>query len=148
MKKELLLTVGLPRSGKTTWAMEQGVPVVNPDSIRLALHGQRFLQSAESIVWAHAYLMARALLISGHDRVIVDATNVTRGRRNQWIMQVGDLAEVRFVVFDTSPDECKRRALATNDEYILPVIDGMAEQFELSDITCEQPEWVTLHDNQ
>ncbi len=30
----LILTVGLPRSGKTTWALEQGWPIVNPDSIR------------------------------------------------------------------------------------------------------------------
>lgn len=147
MKKELILTVGLPRSGKTTWAMGQGVPVVNPDSIRLALHGQRFLASAESIVWANAYLMAKSLLMAGHDRVIVDATNVTRSTRNQWVMHVGDLAEVRFVVFETSPEECKRRAFDTNDTYIIPIINSMAEQFELSDITCEQPDWVTLRDN-
>ena len=40
--KEIIVTVGLPRSGKTTWAREQGYPIVNPDSIRLSLHGKRF----------------------------------------------------------------------------------------------------------
>ena len=41
------------RSGKTTWARQQGVPIVNPDAIRPALHGQRFEPRAESVVWAH-----------------------------------------------------------------------------------------------
>ena len=41
------------RSGKTTWARQQGVPIVNRDAIRLALHGQRFEPRAESVVWAH-----------------------------------------------------------------------------------------------
>jgi predicted kinase len=35
--QQLILTVGLPRSGKTTWAKQQGVPMVNRDAIRLAL---------------------------------------------------------------------------------------------------------------
>src|SRR5690554_6874569 len=34
-KHILICTVGLPRSGKTTWARKQSYPIVNPDSIRL-----------------------------------------------------------------------------------------------------------------
>lgn len=44
--KKLILTIGLPRSGKSTWAKQQGCPVVNPDSIRLALHGKAYIQEA------------------------------------------------------------------------------------------------------
>ena len=33
IKGNLLATVGLPRSGKSTWAKEQGFPIVSPDAI-------------------------------------------------------------------------------------------------------------------
>ena len=39
LTEDLIVMVGLPRSGKTTWARKQGYPIVNPDSIRLAFHG-------------------------------------------------------------------------------------------------------------
>lgn len=58
--KEIELMVGLPRSGKSTYAMNQGVPVVNPDSVRLALHGQPYIAEAEGMVWAVVFLMAKA----------------------------------------------------------------------------------------
>ena len=48
--KTLILTVGLPRSGKSTWALQQGHPVVNRDGIRKALHGEVYLQPAEDMV--------------------------------------------------------------------------------------------------
>lgn len=80
----LIVTVGLPRSGKSTWAKRQTFPVVNPDAIRLALHGQRFYGPAEPFVWATAKLMVRSLFGAAHRKVIVDATNCTRKRRDEW----------------------------------------------------------------
>lgn len=82
--KVLIVMVGLPRSGKSTWAMERPYPIVNPDSIRLALHGQPFYGPAEPLVWAHARLMVRSLFLAGHQRVVLDATNTTRKRRDEW----------------------------------------------------------------
>ncbi len=55
--KKLICTVGLPRSGKSTWCKTQSYPIVNKDSIRLALHGQRYLQDAEKEI--------RAMIIRG-----------------------------------------------------------------------------------
>ena len=82
-EETLILTVGLPRSGKSIWAKKQGIPIVNPDSIRLALHGKAFILEAEDFVWTIAYTMARALFLAGHETVIIDATNITKkGGRN------------------------------------------------------------------
>lgn len=53
-KPTLVLMVGLPRSGKSTIARSGRVPIVSPDAIRLALHGQPFIASAEPTVWATA----------------------------------------------------------------------------------------------
>src|SRR4051812_20443404 len=87
-KKTLHILCGLPRSGKTTLAnslsRERGWPVVCPDAVRLALHGQRFVPEAEAFVWAIAKVMVRALFLAGHDDVVLDATNGTRKRRGEW----------------------------------------------------------------
>jgi len=129
----LILTVGLPRSGKSRWAMRQGFPVVNPDSIRLALHGQAFLASAEPIVWATAHLMVAALFIAGHKTVILDATNLTDHRRGEWRSKNWDL---RCEVFRTSKDLCIERARENSQEYLLPVIERMVRVAEWPEETA------------
>lgn len=126
----LTLTVGLPKSGKSTWARQQGVPVVNPDSIRLALHGERYLALAEPFVWAIAKVMVRALFLAGHDHVILDATNNTRKRRDDWH---SSMWRRRVQEFRETSYECIRRAKAEDDEEIIPVIGRMAVEFESPD---------------
>lgn len=124
----LICTVGFPRSGKTTWARTQGHPIVNPDSIRLSLHGQRFAVNAEPFVWAIAKVMVRSLFLSGHETVIVDATNTTRKRRDEWI---DDGWTTLFKVIETPSGECIRRARSVGDTDIIPIIEKMAAQCEL-----------------
>lgn len=126
----LVLCVGLPKSGKTTWARAQGCPIVSPDAIRLALHGQRYVQAAEPFVWATAHVMVRALFGAGHDRVIVDATNMTRTRRDDW-REDGWLLAVQN--FSAPLAECVSRAAAEGDEEIIPTIERMAAKSEPPD---------------
>ena len=128
--KTLILTVGLPRSGKSTWARAQGFPIVNPDAIRLALHGQRFLAQAEPLVWAFAQVMVASLLRAGHGAVIVDATNVTAKRRDQWREWFPD-AVVEVKVIGTGPQTCKARAIQDNMPDLVPVIERMAAEWDL-----------------
>ncbi len=124
-KQTLFLMVGLPRSGKTTWAKKQNLPMVNPDSIRLALHGKPFIPQAESFVWAIAYLMAKALLISGHSTVIIDATNITKKRRDEWSKRFGD-CYIEYKYCDTPADVCKERAIRDGKPELVEVISRMA----------------------
>jgi predicted kinase len=123
--KRLILTVGLPRAGKSSWARTQPYPVVNPDAIRLAVHGRRFYLPAEQLVWYTAEVMVRALFAAGHDDVVLDATNVTRARRDRWR---GKEWGVFLKTFDTSKEECLRRA--ADDEEIRPVIEKMAADYQ------------------
>lgn len=125
---KLLVTVGLPRSGKTTICNEKykpmGFAIVNPDSFRLAIHGQRFIASCEPFVWASVYAAVDALLLAGND-VIVDATCVSEKRRLPWRERGAE-----FVLVDTAKDECIRRAESLGDSYIIPIIERMAEEWE------------------
>jgi len=125
--KNLICTVGLPRSGKSTWAKEQDIPIVNPDSIRLAIHGQAFVKSAESYVWAVAHTMVESLFIAGHDYIILDATNVSRRRRSEWKDKRWDTF---YKVILTPKEECIRRAVEQEYPDLVPVIERMSKSFE------------------
>ena len=128
----LVMTVGLPRSGKSTWAKADGAPIVNPDSIRLAFHGERFIPSAEPMVWAMAKYMVAALFLAGHRRVILDATNTTMKRRNEW----KDKRWARqFLLVNTPKEICIERAIYEGDMNIIPIIEKMADQFEMPKVT-------------
>lgn len=125
MSKTLICTVGLPYSGKSTWAKTQGFPIVNPDSVRLAIHGERYIAQAERFVWATVYAMIEALFLAGHDTVILDSTATTRKRRAEF---KSDKWGTVFKLFHASKAECLKRA--EKDERIWPFIEKMAAQFE------------------
>ena len=127
-KPMLILTVGLPYSGKSTWALRQGVPIVCPDAVRLAVHGERYLAPAEPVVWMTVRYMVEALFLAGHDTVIVDATNNTRKRRDAWLSEKWKVA---FQVVEASVEQCIRRARKDGDDLIVPVIQRMWDQREV-----------------
>jgi predicted kinase len=129
--KFLLMTVGLPRSGKSTWAREQNIPMVNPDAVRMGLYAQAYLPEAEDMVWTITRYMIRSLFIAGHDRVILDATSTTeelrrKWRSSRWVRQ--------FVFFDQYPEQCIERATRSGREDLIPVIQKMSVEFEAPSI--------------
>lgn len=127
----LVALKGLPRSGKstTTATLRRALaaPVVNADAVRLALHGQRYEALAEPFVFAIRQVMVRALFLAGHDIVLYDETNFSRATRDR--MRSKEWRTV-FLEVNTDADECKRRALATGQPDLLPVIDGMVARHE------------------
>jgi predicted kinase len=126
-KPILIVTVGLPRSGKSTWARTQNAPIVCPDSVRIGLHGQAFIREAEPMVWAIVKVMIPALFQSGHDRVILDATSVTRKTRDGWF---NDKWDTRFMVFTTPKEVCVERAIADKRQDLVSVIERMSGYYE------------------
>lgn len=128
MEKKLMLLIGLPRSGKSTWAKSQNHPVVNPDSIRLAIHGHAYIPKAEPLVWATAKIMVAALFLAGHNKVVMDATNLTEESRSKWL---SDDWECVYNAFHTPKEICIERAIASGTEYLIPVIEEMAVTMDI-----------------
>lgn len=121
------MTVGLPRCGKSTWARESGFPMVNPDSIRLALYNEPFIRGRESEVWIITGLMVRSLFLAGHTTVVLDATNTIRKYRDDW---KSPLWKREFKIFPKDLGQCIYRAKETGKNYLIPVIEKMYMEYE------------------
>lgn len=124
------MMVGLPMSGKSTVAgklsKEHGWPVVCPDNVRLALHGKPYIREREQEVWSIVRVMVKALFLSGHDRVILDSTNITATNRAQW----NNENWARFYVrVPTDAQVCLERARKLN-KTLITVIKRMDEMFD------------------
>lgn len=134
--KTLILTIGLPRSGKSTWARESGYPIVNRDAIRLALHGQSFIVEAEPMVTAIEDYMVKSLFLAGHNTIVVDATHLKMEYINKWKKEDIDL---KFMIFHTPIDECIKRAILTGKNYLIPIIEKMADECDVPVMNFKKP---------
>lgn len=132
----LICTVGLPRSGKSTWARKLMFPRVNPDSIRRAFTGLRWFGPIEHQVWATARTMVRALFLAGHKIVVLDSTNLSRKARDAFTPSEDVDWKRRFILFDTPTLVCKERAEKTYPE-LCEVIDFMQANWEPIDEEVE-----------
>jgi predicted kinase len=106
---ELILTVGIPGCGKSTWVKENkgGAFVICPDEIRRKLTGKVTDQSKNDIVWIRAKDLVIENINTGYD-VILDATNVNTTRRHEFLH---GLPECRLFAkcFPIAPEEAYAR---------------------------------------
>ena len=128
--RRLIITVGYPRCGKSTWAKGTGIPVVSSDAIRMAIFGQLWYEASEHWVLPFARTMVRSLFFAGHSRVIWDSVNITEALRTVWRPSPDMLWERTYTIFNTTADECRRRADATDRPYLKGVIDRMEAIYE------------------
>ena len=137
---KLLLTLGIPGSGKSFWVNSlKGFEIVNPDNIRKELTGNISDQTQNAKVWAIASKRVIENLKAGKN-VVLDATNVTEKGRNQFLRNI--LREIVFKkqakVFEIDPEEAKKRIkadiLSGKDRSNVPdeVVDRMFQQFKQS----------------
>jgi len=109
----LLITRGLPASGKTTFArkLQPRVVRVNRDDLRRMLHGERlYTQWAEGQV-THAQRAMVEALLRAHADVIVDDTNLRNKTVREWAELAARLG-AQFEVHDFTDvplEECIRR---------------------------------------
>lgn len=122
----LTLTIGLPRSGKSTWALKQECPVVSSDAIRLALFGKLWWPPGEHEVLTIARTMVRSLFFAGHDHVIFDSLSLTRESQIFWKPTSDCLWDVDYKVIPTSKEVCIERAVRGGRDYLVPVIEKCA----------------------
>ena len=125
-KKALVILVGPPASGKSTWgkkfAEDNKVVYVSTDSIRAEIGSGEGDQNVSAAAFGLARQRVSQALAQGKSAMI-DATSVNRKARRDWInLGRGHGAYIIAVAFEVPRDELLRRD-AQRDRHVGPDIN-------------------------
>lgn len=131
MKQSILVLVGLPGSGKSTWLARHGIQAISTDQIRLILSDDPTNQNIHARVFATVRYLLRQRLAIGRPLSYIDATHLTPVERKPYLeiaRSYACAAEAMF--FDTPIEECLRRNALRERVVPLEAIQAMAAKLE------------------
>lgn len=106
----VVLAIGLPGSGKSSWFKRHNVTPLSSDMVRALLFDDVREQRFQDLVFSNLRSMLKARLIAKRPMNYVDATNLTPQERQHWIKLAKDYNyEVHAVFFDVPLDVCIER---------------------------------------
>jgi len=106
----VVLAIGLPGSGKSTWFKRHNLVPLSSDMVRSLLFDDVREQRFQDLVFSNLRSMLKARLIAKRPMNYVDATNLTPHERQHWIKLAKDYAyEVHAVFFDVPLEVCIER---------------------------------------
>jgi predicted kinase len=130
-KGYVVLAIGLPGSGKTTWFRRRGVTPLSSDLLRNILFDDVEEQRYQGLVFSTLRSLLRARLIARMPWNYVDATNLSIHERRQWIKMSKSFGfEVQAVFFDVPLDVCLERNSQRDRSVSEDVMRKMAEKLK------------------
>ena len=128
-KGYVVLTIGLPGSGKTTWFKRRGVTPLSSDMLRSILFDDITEQRYQGLVFSTLRSLLRARLIAKMPWNYVDATNLSPHERRQWIKMAKSFGyDVQAVFFDVPLEICMERNSRRERTVSDDVMKKMAER--------------------
>ena len=127
----VVLAIGLPGSGKTTWYKRRGVAPLSSDLLRSLLFDDITEQRYQGLVFSTLRSLLRARLIAKMPWNYVDATNLSTHERKQWIKMAKSFGyEVQAVFFDVPLAVCLERNSKRDRQVTDEVMHKMAERLK------------------
>jgi predicted kinase len=109
-KGAVILAIGLPGSGKSSWFKRNNITPLSSDMLRTLLFDDAQEQRFQDLVFSNLRSMLKARLIARRPLNYVDATNLTPHERHSWIKLAKDYGyEVQAVFFDVPVEVCMER---------------------------------------
>jgi predicted kinase len=130
-KGVVVLAIGLPGSGKSTWFRRRGVTPLSSDMLRSILFDDITEQRYQGLVFSTLRSLLRARLIARMPWNYVDASNLSSHERRQWIkMAKGFGYEVHAVFFDVPLEVCLERNRRRERQVKEEIIQRMAAKLK------------------
>ncbi len=112
IRTKIVVAVGLPGSGKSTYLAGLGAHAISSDAIRLQLADDETDQTIHGPVFAAMRYLLRERIKLQRPVTWIDATNLTRRDRRPFIkLAQAHNCEIEAVYFDVPLDICKARNL-------------------------------------
>ena len=131
-EQRVVVLVGLPASGKSTWVAEQGGVAISSDELRRWLRDDATDQTIHGLVFRLMRDFVRMRITLGAPVTYVDATNLTRKQRRPFIKiaeHMGCVCEAVF--FDVPVEECLRRNELRDRKVPAEAIRAMAGRLQV-----------------
>ena len=107
---KIIITVGLPGSGKSTYLARLGVNAISSDEIRRLIADDPLDQSMNARIFATIRYLVRQRIAAGRPETYVDATHLTRWERLPYIrLAQGHGCEIEALFFDVPVEVCIQR---------------------------------------
>jgi predicted kinase len=109
-KGTVVLAIGLPGSGKSSWFKRNNITPLSSDLLRQLLFDDAQEQRFQDLVFSNLRSMLKARLIARRPLNYVDATNLTPHERSNWVKLAKDYGyDVQAVFFDVPLEVCMER---------------------------------------
>ena len=127
----VVLAIGLPGSGKSSWFKRHNVTPLSSDMVRSLLFDDVREQRFQDLVFSNLRSMLKARLIAKRPMNYVDATNLTPQERQHWVKLAKDYNyEVHAVFFDVPLEVCIERHQRRDRVVPEDVMRRMAAKFK------------------